>query len=424
MPATQLRGSTQILSGSVTWDRMASGAIVPLASIIGSTTLLLSSGTVAMAASLSLGGNTIINVASPVNPTDAANRAYVDQKTGGIGGIHEVRTFAAANVSISSAPTTNDGLTLVSGDLILLGAQTTTSQNGPWVFASAAAAMSRPTWWAAASTVSESQYFLIAEGTTYKDTKFWCTTIGTITVDTTATAFAQDSNGAVYTAGTGLTLTGGAFSANYGTTSTTAAAGNDTRITGALQTTALGTGVQTALGIAVGTAGAAVVNGGALGTPTSGTLTNATGLPIAGLTGLGTGVATALAVPAGTAAGFAVLSGGVLTAAEFPALAGDVTTTAGSLTAAVNNTASSGFTKYTNFVVNETPGGLVNGSNTTFTLANTPANCRGGASSITLEINGQCAEVGAGNDFTISGTTIIMLSAPQTGDKLRAFYMV
>jgi len=46
----------------------------------------------------------------------------------------------------------------------------------------------------------------------------------------------------------------------------------------------LGTGVATALGVNVGTAGAPVVNGGALGTPSSGTLTSATGLPIAGLT--------------------------------------------------------------------------------------------------------------------------------------------
>ena len=42
-------------------------------------------------------------------------------------------------------------------------------------------------------------------------------------------------------------------------------------------TTTTGTGVLTALGIAVGTAGAFVVNGGALGTPSSGTVTNLTG---------------------------------------------------------------------------------------------------------------------------------------------------
>ena len=61
-----------------------------------------------------------------------------------------------------------------------------------------------------------------------------------------------------------------------------------------------GTGVVTALGVNTGSAGAFVVNGGALGTPSSGTLTNATGLPIStGVSGLGTGVATFLATPTG-----------------------------------------------------------------------------------------------------------------------------
>ena len=59
-----------------------------------------------------------------------------------------------------------------------------------------------------------------------------------------------------------------------------------------------GTNVAMALAINVGTAGAFVVNGGALGTPSSGTLTSCTGLPIStGLSGLGTGVATFLATP-------------------------------------------------------------------------------------------------------------------------------
>lgn len=50
--------------------------------------------------------------------------------------------------------------------------------------------------------------------------------------------------------------------------------------------TGLGTGVETALGVNVGTAGAVVVNGGALGTPSSGTLTSCTGLPLTtGVTG-------------------------------------------------------------------------------------------------------------------------------------------
>lgn len=59
-----------------------------------------------------------------------------------------------------------------------------------------------------------------------------------------------------------------------------------------------GTGVGAALAINVGSAGAFVALNGALGTPSSGTLTNATGLPVAtGVSGLGDGVATFLATP-------------------------------------------------------------------------------------------------------------------------------
>lgn len=55
----------------------------------------------------------------------------------------------------------------------------------------------------------------------------------------------------------------------------------------ALATTTPGTGVATALGVNVGSAGAFVVNGGALGTPSSGVGTNITGLPLTtGVTGV------------------------------------------------------------------------------------------------------------------------------------------
>jgi len=81
---------------------------------------------------------------------------------------------------------------------------------------------------------------------------------------------------------------------------------------GVMSALAIGTGVATALGINVGSAGAFVTFNGALGTPSSGTLTSCTGLPVAsGISGFGTGVATALAVNVGTA-GSVVVNGGVL----------------------------------------------------------------------------------------------------------------
>ncbi len=80
-----------------------------------------------------------------------------------------------------------------------------------------------------------------------------------------------------------------------------------------------GSGVLTALGIAVGSAGGPVVNGGTLGTPSSGTLTNATGLPVAtGIAGLGSKVAQVLAEPIGSAGGTTAV---VATNAQLKALA-------------------------------------------------------------------------------------------------------
>ena len=71
----------------------------------------------------------------------------------------------------------------------------------------------------------------------------------------------------------------------------------------------------------------------------------------------------------------------------------------------------------TNFVGKEIPSGAINGSNTAYTLANTPV-----AGSEHVYLNGMLIESGAGNDYTISGANITLLSAPLTGEKLRVTY--
>jgi hypothetical protein len=69
-----------------------------------------------------------------------------------------------------------------------------------------------------------------------------------------------------------------------------------------------------------------------------------------------------------------------------------------------------------NWSINETPAGAVNGTNVTFTLAHTPVG------QIMLYLNGQYMTAGAGEDYTISGSTITMAAAPIVGDKIRSNY--
>jgi hypothetical protein len=73
-----------------------------------------------------------------------------------------------------------------------------------------------------------------------------------------------------------------------------------------------------------------------------------------------------------------------------------------------------------NFVFGEVPTGTPNGVLATFTIANAPT-----ANTLRVYKNGIRQQVGAGNDYTFSGTTITFLAGnlPQTGDILLADYL-
>ena len=65
---------------------------------------------------------------------------------------------------------------------------------------------------------------------------------------------------------------------------------------------------------------------------------------------------------------------------------------------------------------NETPSGTINGINTAFTLAHTPAS----AGNVLLFLNGMLLT--SGGDYTISGVNITMITVPIVGDILKATY--
>lgn len=139
-----------------------------------------------------LNSQKITGLGDPGVAQDAATKNYVDSQLAGLASGQvlkgAVRAVSTANVNIAAPGTTIDGLTAANGDIFLLTAQTTGTQNGPYVFNGAAAAMTRATNWDSTAEAVIGSYWVVAEGT--KSDSFALLTNDTaITLGTTTPAF-------------------------------------------------------------------------------------------------------------------------------------------------------------------------------------------------------------------------------------------
>jgi hypothetical protein len=340
MASTQIRGNTQIQPITIADAQVANAAAIQTSKLADGAKFIKSDGTVAMTAPLNMGSQTIQSLADPVNPQDAATRAWVMANAGAISSSATARAATTgANLTLSGTQTI-DGVALAAGDVVLVKDQTSTPTNGLYAVATG-------TWTRATSmniwTEVPGKVISIQEGTTLHDTLWLSTADAGGTLGTTPITFTEIPGPQDIIAGAGLQRTGQTLNVVAADTSLTLATGPGT----------IAVKLDPARAITLAAAG--------IGINTDGTLQiSANQLGVKPGTYIGTG----------------------------------------------------------NIVTRETPAGAINGSNTSFTLASNPT-----VNTEQVFLNGLLLEPGAGNDYTISGATITMLSAPLTGDRLKANYL-
>ncbi len=156
--------------------------------------------------------NARFKAADPSVSSDVATKNYVDNSVAGIKWKESVRVATTANGTLASAfanGQTVDGVTLVTGDRILLKNQTTGSENGIYTV-NASGAPTRATDADTAAEILQAAVW-VQEGTTNADSGWVMTTNAPITLNSTSLAFSQFNGGTSYSAGAGLTLSGNTF---------------------------------------------------------------------------------------------------------------------------------------------------------------------------------------------------------------------
>ena len=153
-------------------------------------------------------GFKVSNLADATNPQDAVTKAQLDAAVQGWKWKDPVRAATTANITLSGAQTI-DGVSVIAGDRVLVKDQSTGSANG--IYVAASGSWTRATDFDAANEVLGAAVF-VSEGTANGNSQWHMTTDGPITLGTTALVWAQVGGGTSYTAGNGISISGGVVS--------------------------------------------------------------------------------------------------------------------------------------------------------------------------------------------------------------------
>ncbi len=205
-------------------------------------------GVSSIAGNLDMTSNTIINLATPTNATDAATKQYVDDIAQGLhthdscnaatdgtlatisGGTvtyNNGTSGVGATLTTTGSYTTIDGVTLSNGMRILVKNEANAAHNGIYDRTSSTV-LTRSTDFDTPAEMAGGDFTFVTAGTLYDNTG-WVMTDAVTTVGTDPVNWVQFSGAGTYTAGTGLTLTGSQFSISN-TTVSAATYGNGDRV--------------------------------------------------------------------------------------------------------------------------------------------------------------------------------------------------
>lgn len=194
MAQTKIDGGRQIKADSITNAEISASAAIDLSKL--AEAVIQADGGQAFTADQSLGGNKLTNLGTPTADTDAATKAYVDAARAGLDVKQSVRVATTAAGTLASSFENGDaidGVTLATGDRILIKNQSSGSENGIYTV-NASGAPTRATDADSSTEVTAGMFVFVEEGTANADSGWVMTNNGAITLGTTALTFAQFSS--------------------------------------------------------------------------------------------------------------------------------------------------------------------------------------------------------------------------------------